>query len=86
MRIYKYRFRRGSFAIDLPKVRIFRHIGIQDGEIFAWFEVDHLSEIELACRFFMVGTGTDTPYKEEATYLGTVFDGPFVWHFYEAKR
>lgn len=45
-----------------------------------WAEVDpNMPKVNR--RFGVVGTGW--PLEEDAEYLGTYFDGPFVWHIYE---
>lgn len=61
---------------------IIRAVGMQDHGIFIWAETPaHADPLTVTRTFRVIGTGWDVPYL--GTYLGTVFDGPFVWHVYE---
>lgn len=67
--------------VEMPSDAIVRHVGARDGELFLWAEVDPAAPTSI--RGFVVH-GTGHPVLLEATdYLGTAFDGPFVWHVYE---
>lgn len=80
-RIYKYKLKDSPFT--LPVDSIVRHVGMQNGEIHLWIEID---QSIVACenrRFFYIGTGHSIP--EGAFYHGTVHDAPFVWHVFEEK-
>lgn len=48
-----------------------------------WAEVPdrYDSQMDVERTFRVIGTGHDVP--SPGTYLGTVFDDPFVWHVYE---
>jgi hypothetical protein len=35
-------------------------------------------------EILMCGTGHDTP-ADDAAYIGTAYEGPYVWHFFEAR-
>jgi hypothetical protein len=64
---------------------VIRAVGIQGHDsshpaIFAWAETPG-GDFTVTRRFRVIGTGFDIP--NPGTYLGTVFDGPFVWHVYE---
>lgn len=59
-----------------------RAIGVQrPREICLWAEVPNDGEI-VTRTFRVVPTGIAVPGGW--TYVGTAFDGPFVWHVYEA--
>ena len=58
-----------------------RAVGVQQpGEICLWAEVPFDSPLEPR-TFRVVPTGGDLP--DVGNYIGTAFDGPFVWHVYE---
>lgn len=65
----------------LPVGAKFCHLGKQAGLPMMWFEVDpEQRETESRVFFF---TGTGRLVENHSTHLGTVIDGPFVWHLYE---
>jgi len=49
------------------------HVGMQNDQIFVWAEQGVITEV---CSVCYVGTGM----RYENEYVGTVFEGPFVWH------
>ena len=54
-------------------------------KIDLWALVD--PEVQTAIRHFrIVGTGHPGPDLDMVDYIGTVFDGPFVWHVFEAQE
>jgi hypothetical protein len=55
-------------------------VGIQDGKVCVWAEVDPASRPG-NIRLWCVGTGFGA-VPEGATFLGTVAQGRFVWHLY----
>jgi len=62
---------------------IIRAVGVQQPrEICLWAEVPDGFPVETR-TFRVIGTGWDVP--DLGTYLGTVFDGPLVWHVYEVE-
>lgn len=78
-RMYKY-----PISIDDVTVVSLRgdikHIGIQDGSIFAWAEhLDQGPAVEYHLQVF--GTGSAVP--QGAIHVGTVFQGLWVWHIYQ---
>ena len=57
-----------------------RHIGEQNGTLFAWIEVDPSKDIR-SYRYRVVGTGHDIP--EDLPYVDTVnMPSGFVWHVF----
>lgn len=81
--IYKYLVPPISeFQLETPKHSQFKHAGLQNDVIFMWFEVDTDQPVE-ARTFHIVGTGHVVP--QDAVYVGTVQQPPFVWHIYEPR-
>ena len=58
----------------------FMHFNMQHGKPTIWLEIDSIQATELK-SFYIIGTGHKVP--EYTTYLGTCFDGSFVWHLYK---
>ena len=86
--IYKYRIGRenvnGVFDLNLPMGADFRHFGIdpKDGDLCAWFQVD-AERVHRLQQFAIWGTGISLPNTNVLMFLGTCFDGPYVWHFHK---
>ena len=58
-------------------------IGKGLGVVWLWAEVDPAADVGDR-GFRVVGTGNPLPEGvEDMRFLGTVLDGPFVWHVYE---
>ena len=80
--VYKYELKGFCPEIEMPKGATPLHIGKDpQGEFCIWAEVDTEAETETR-QFAMYGTGHQIP--DGQTYLATVFDGDYVWHWYEA--
>lgn len=67
-----YPFRVLHFACQLPRM------------LTVWGEVDAESTVGVEMEYWVVGTGH--PIPEDAVYVTTVMDGPYVWHVYESER
>ena len=52
--------------------------------LWIWVVVDTDSPTE-ARRFHLAGTGHPLP-EEQLEYVGSCFDGPFVWHLFEVSE
>lgn len=66
--------------ISTPSEMAFLSLGKDGaGEICIWAAVDTKSANRMT-EIVIVGTGKPLPYV--GTYLGTVMDGPFVWHVF----
>lgn len=50
-----------------------------------WAEV-HPNLEKVMRRFHIVGTGNPFPNVQHSAYVGSVVDGPFVWHVYEGMH
>ena len=82
MKIFKYQLH--SDIIMMPKGAKILTVMMQ-GDVFClWAEVDQKAKLEE--RFIeKFGTGQEIPIDMgiDRSYIGTVQDGSFVWHFYE---
>jgi hypothetical protein len=78
--VYKYRVALGEVAnIALPHGAKVLHCGKQGADFQIWVEVPAGPASTRGFKLF--GTGHSIP--EDAGYISTVLDGPFVWHCYE---
>lgn len=76
--VYKYPLG----EVQLPKGAKILTVSHQNGNFVMWAEVD--TEQVLEHRTFEVfGTGWEMPTYKEMAYIGTMFEGAFVWHVYE---
>lgn len=68
--------------IYVPKPVKLLTVGLQAGKIHAWYEVDKdaMNGETTEIKFFLFGTGWSVP--EGLTYVGTVYQGTYVWHIY----
>lgn len=68
-------------GVTMPAGAKVLHVGMQDRVITLWALVD--PDAEPTRRLIAtVGTGHSAPAPDEATYLGTVMDGAYVWHVF----
>jgi len=77
--IYKYALQ----VIDVQTLQIPEgmeplHVDMQDGILTLWAKVNTTAPIT-PYIIYVLGTGHPLP-KVGEIYLGTVFDGSFVWH------
>ena len=82
--IWKFRGDREHDVIELsmPKDAKVLSVGLQHDRLTFWAEVFTGTEIEYEIRkFFVVGTGHPLPVNYG--FVGTVFQGPFVWHIFD---
>lgn len=81
-RIYKYYLTTNGVITKLKgKFERILDIQEQNGNICCWIEVnDELDEIEI--ELVALGTGWDFPTMEGFSYLRTVQQGEYVWHYY----
>lgn len=81
--IYKYPLEYGRNIIEMPRTQEVLSIGVQGETIMVWALVEPDEKIEKV-EILLAGTGQ--LLKEEMdclVYLGTVQQGPFVWHGFE---
>lgn len=69
---------RGSRLL-LPDTARVVHVGMQN-DLCLWIELETEEPYRNEKTFIVIGTGHPVP--QDGTYVGTVFDGPFVWHVY----
>jgi hypothetical protein len=67
-------------VISIPADARLVAVAMQGPRIFGWFVVDPSAPSEPRA-YRVLGTGHDVP--EDGTHVGSVFDGPFVWHVFE---
>lgn len=67
--------------VSLPNIHAFLVVNKQDGAPTVWAEVD-TDERHVNVTVIMFATGEPLPTDKMLIYIGTMFDGPFVWHFY----
>ncbi len=78
-RVYKFPLGRGP--VQMPKGARILHVAQQAGESCAWAIVDDTAPM-VPRRLVTYGTGWTMP-AEPGKYLGTVHDGPYVWHIFD---
>jgi hypothetical protein len=80
VKVYKFPLDQDNFA-GVPLGAEFLSVAMQNGRLTVWAIVDPLAETELR-QFAVYGTGQELRSKRE-DFIGTVFDGPFVWHVFK---
>jgi hypothetical protein len=85
MVIWKFQLDRvDSQQISMPKEAQVLSVAMQHGNICIWATVSPDAPNE--DRVFEIrGTGNPLPadFYEDRIFIGTVFDGPYVWHVFE---
>ncbi|WP_299078016.1 hypothetical protein [uncultured Paraglaciecola sp.] len=82
--IYKYTLERTDWQeVAIPDDARVLSVMVQGGEICVWAEVDTENELR-NWGFWVVGTGNPIPENctNNGNHIGSVIDGPFVWHIY----
>jgi hypothetical protein len=81
MNVWKYQLG-DDVTIELPEGAKILHVGMQGIYICLWCLVDpHAPRVER--RFKVFGTGE---YIDAGEYIGTVMEGPYVWHVFEVHN
>lgn len=76
--------------VSMPAGAILLHVGLQrenqgyDRTVTLWASVNSLAP-KVERMFAVVGTGNPAPEPgaDDAVYVGSVMDGPFVWHVFD---
>lgn len=69
--------------IEMPRGSRFLGVETQGGVLYLWAIVE-TENPRYRHAFYVVGTGNPLPVDAvESTYLGTVDEGPFVWHVFD---
>lgn len=83
MTVWKYQVPFHTFTVHyIPGMVKPLTVQYQDGVPCLWVEVRHQAE-SAEHRFRWFGTGH--PIPDDALYVGTLQEGPFVWHLYEVR-
>lgn len=76
--IYKYTIVTGT--LQVPRGSKLLDVQMQDGAICGWFIVDTETSYSDLISVKVCGTGFEAP--EGHGHVGTVQQGPFVWHVF----
>lgn len=68
-------------TIQMPEGSRPLTVQIQGGDICMWSAVDPLA-VKVPFTIIIVGTGNSGPDFSGSRYIGTVQQGPFVWHVF----
>lgn len=69
-------------TIDGPRTLRPLKLDKQFGDPTPWVEVE-TEDINVPHKILMFGTGHELPADLRVEdHIGTIFDGPFVWHFF----
>lgn len=69
-------------TLQLPEDAEVLTVEYQNNEPFFWVLLD-TNKPRITRNFEIVGTGNPLDDAKEYTYIGTLHDEPFVWHFFE---
>ena len=72
---------REEMAVSMPKHGRIVALNIVGMQLFLWVLFTDGDAQEVERRFIIRGTGHPIPL--DATHIGTVLHGPFVWHLFE---
>ena len=79
--VWKYALKDSSVVLDMPSGAKILLVCLQNRMVTIWAQVD--TEAPLAKREFGIyGTGHEIQ-KPVCNHVGTIFDGPYVWHIYD---
>lgn len=82
-RVLKYQIREGP--IELPVGAKVVCVAMQRNEPCLWALVSAPGTVTESREFKVVGTGSSN-IDDTDLYVGTIFDGPFVWHIFEVNK
>ncbi len=77
---YKIEISDTPTALEVPKGATVCTVAMQGGALFVWLLVNP-NATEVVRKYVVRGTGHSVLASE--LYVGTAFDGPFVWHVFE---
>lgn len=60
-------------------------VGLQDGEVRMWYEVDPKETRHEDVKFLVAWTGRACEIQDNAVFLGTVVQGSLVHHIYHLR-
>jgi hypothetical protein len=81
--VYKYPVHPETKSAVLPADARLVQVGMQGDTLMLWAEHSGYpgDDMRVVRHFDVFGTGQ--PIPDDATHIGTFFDGPFVWHVFE---
>jgi hypothetical protein len=79
--IYKYQLTLSDSPITMPKGAEILTVKLQNDTPTLWALID--TDIYLEESRLIVIRGTGHPVEDNAKYITTYMDGPFVWHAFE---
>jgi hypothetical protein len=77
--VWKYPCSFGAFTHEMPKGAEILTFQMQDEQFYVWARVDMAEPMEER-RFCLVGTGHS--FAGSWLYVGTLQQGPYVWHLF----
>ncbi len=82
LEIWKYPINDGNSQseIDVPENHAILTVAYQSGQLCLWVSVDPKSP---KIHKLISSVGTGFPYNPTAKFIGTVQQGPFVWHIFD---
>lgn len=86
-KVYKYPIRPNSnhelypIIVEAPVGAKPLHVGIQNGQVCLWVEVNPLAGVLSQCLLYCVGTGHGC-IPDGYVHFQSMQEGPYVWHFY----
>ena len=80
--VYQYKYKDD---LELPKGYIIRHVGLRQDVLTVWAEVDPLEKELINTHLQLLPTGVTASPNMLKTYIGTVHQEHFVWHFYQGE-
>lgn len=87
-KIFKYPLEDQITITTIPSPAIFVSLGLDaNGVSCVWFIVDENSNEYYNFYFHKYGTGwiIDRDFYTKANFLGTVVEGPYVWHVFSSR-
>lgn len=82
--VWKFSLQRiiGPQKLEMPEAAAILHASMQNGTPCIWAIVNPNAP-KVDRHFVVKGTGHSLEGVGYGSYVGTVFDGPFVWHIFE---
>jgi len=80
--VWKFPVVFGPNTINAPDLQEIVHFAAQEEHLFVWAIVDTEGPY-YSKRVTVTWTGTETPV---ASHIGSVQDGPYVWHAWELPQ
>lgn len=82
--IYKYKLAVTDFQqIELPLGAKVLSVGLDpSGDVCLWAKVHRKETATYDAAIAIVGTGNDAEMSDRYKFMGTVKQGPFMWHIF----